>query len=90
MNLFGNKGQERATQSLIHDTNSAFFNMTFHIQKLEKIIKKLAPVLSESESNNELSSLFILVEYFKSDEKKLKEVIDNYYTKFKEDFPEAK
>lgn len=86
MNLYGNTPQERAMQSLIHDTNSAFSRMREMIKKQDQWLK--ANVKTITEAGIKDSTMFITTEYFRSIEKELKKHIDVYYQKFSEDFPD--
>ncbi len=87
MNLFGKEPQEQAMQKLIHDTNQELQNLRFRIKQLSEWLKENTK--KEQEAGLKTSSdPYILIEYLKSTEKKICDVIDAYYTKFKKDFKE--
>lgn len=68
MNLFGKEPQERATASLIHDTNSGLF----WLASLKQELKESGDTEREKMANLAYT--------------KIKDALDLYYGRFKEDF----
>ena len=77
MNLFGESNQERAVQTLIHDTNGELGEMDSTVFLLIKYLKE--GKLTNEELEKRLNSLLDC-------KKDLIKVIDAYYNKFKNDF----
>lgn len=84
MNLFGDRPQERAMRTLIHDTNRDTSAIESRIRQLSDWLKENGKKMTESGIEN--SSAFVLVEYLKSANKRIQDDIDTYYTKFSKDF----
>lgn len=83
MNLFGNKPEERALASLIHDTNSSLGLLGWHTKKLEDWVKEQAK--AGNERGEKVSSVpFIALEYIKSQTNNIEKIIDIYYKKLEE------
>lgn len=84
MNLFGNKPQEKAMGNLIHDTNASLSSLRDKVRILSEYLKKNGKGISDS--GIETSTPFIVVEYLKTDIKRMEESIDLYYKAFEKDF----
>ena len=83
MNLFGNKPEERALASLIHDTNSSLGLLGWNTKKLEDWVKEQAKAnYARGEKTN--STPFVALEYIKSQTKEIEKIIDVYYKKLAE------
>lgn len=85
MNLFGNKPEEKAMASLIHDTNSGFSEIRVHLKGLSDWLKSHAEVLKSN--NLPIESIpYVRIEYIRSAQKKLEAAIDAYYKKADKEF----
>lgn len=83
MNLFGNKSEEKALATLIHDTNSSLGTLKWYTKKLEEWLREHTK--SCKEKGIDVSSIpFVAVEYLKRDAKAIQETIDIYYKKLAE------
>lgn len=87
MNLYGSKPQELAMQRLIHDTNNLLDRMRFQIKRQDEWLKANAKTITAAIGKND-STMWVTTEYLRSTEKELERAIDNYYEKFKADFPD--
>lgn len=83
MNLFGNKPEERALATLIHDTNSSLGLISWNRKKLDDWVKAQAKANHERGEKTD-STPFVALEYLRSEAKKIEETIDNYYKKLAE------
>jgi hypothetical protein len=84
MNLFGDKPQEKAMQSLIHDTNRDTSNLDYRLGQLDKWLKENGKKITEA--GIDTSAPFVITEYIRSASKSIQKDIDAYYTKFSKDF----
>lgn len=70
--------------SLIHDTNREIQNIEYWIKNMSKwLIKNTQEIESKAKVNT--SEAFVSIEYMKTVIKELKQDIDNYYIKAKEE-----
>lgn len=87
MNTFGNLPQEKAMQTLIHDTNRELSNLKHFIKEFEKFDNENCKILQEA-GLKVSSTPFVIVEYMKSTRENLRTALDEYITKFQNDFKE--
>ena len=80
MDLYGKLPQEQAMQTLIHDTNSSLQLMEFNLKKLDEWLKENGKSINSAVP-------FVIAEYLRANIQRTKAAIDEYYLKFKNDFP---
>ncbi len=85
MNLFGKLPQEQAMQTLVHDSNQECSRLRMTGREISEWLDKNKQALSDAGIN--ATQLYITIERIKSRDAGFKKVIDNYYLKFKDDFP---
>lgn len=84
MNLFGNKPQERAMSSLIHDTNSATTSLDWRIRQVSEWLTENTKAIENAGINT--SNIHVIAQYLKSGTSQLQKAIDLYYERFSKDF----
>lgn len=84
MNYYGKHPQEQAVQTLIHDINNSTGNANYQIKNLDEWLQKKGKQMTEAGIDD--TGLFLIAEYLRTSQKKVRAALDAYLVEFKK-FP---